>query len=650
MFHARRFTLTILLLTTCLVCAGGPPASAGDPSLSTGDTEQLQPYNVFVAEDQAYTRCGPSAEYYRTDPLKHGQQLEVYAETDDGWLGVRPPQDSFCWVPAETVELDGSGDMGTVIEDRTVAWIGTHLGRARKYLWQVQLAEGEPVTVIGRQERDGPDGPQLWLRIVPPSGEFRWIHQNQTVRTSEELVETLATQNQSLAKSDVQFQPAGRTHVDRQSRTASLPKAASLADTQPEPAASRRRLQADAAAVASSGQSVLDRPIDTRPIGSGVQSFDNGTVELPPSLDTSAGLIAKPRVSSPNRPRPRGLLASMASLGQPRIRDIGAAASAPNQTGSGDTQIASDDNWVSGAASRMAKDSNSLAISGSPMTLPARGGIDSASQPFVQSHQASTEIAQVAGISPLPAQTLVPAIPLSGLMNSSLSPATTSPQLRAPTFISADQINRLQQQVRGTDLDSMRLVLSQLMSSQSSAAEARVVSEASRSLAASTTDPAVADRARVLARRADQYAGLADRRDGQTVIQSTSQSGNQLMSQAAVVPSGLPSIASSIPTSIPMSIPGANVGMTAPGSMPTAQQAEANRTSYTGQLVQVYSARTHSPPFALTDGTGRTIAYVTPSPGINLRMHLNQQVTVTGTPGFVSGLNMPHVMALRADR
>jgi hypothetical protein len=627
MFHAQRFTPALLSITIILV-------SFNAASVSADDANQLQPYNVFVAESQAYTRCGPSAKYYRTDPLKHGQQLEVYAETDDGWLGVRPPQDSFCWIPADTVELDGSGEMGDVIEDRTVAWIGTHLGRARKYLWQVQLAEGETVTVIGRQERDGPDGPQLWLRIVPPSGEFRWIHQNQTVRTSEELVESIAGQNELIAKADVQFQPAGRTHVDPQPKTAKLASA-----TKPEPAASRRRVHADAAAVTASGDSVMIGSVGERPIGSGVQSFDNDTIDLPPSLETSAGLIAKPRRNNTNRPKPRGLLASMAKLGQPRIREIGEKDPGVDRTATtsslNDSQTASDDNWVSGAASRMSQNSDSIAINAAPMTLPARNTTGISNDTFVQSHQSSNEIAQVAGISPLPAQTLVPAKPLSNTLGSSLAPATVSPQLRSPTFVSADNITRLQQRLRGTDVNSMRLVLSQLMSSQSSAAEARVVSQASRSLAATSTDPAVADAARVLARRADQYAGLADRRDGPSVIQTNGQP-----SPESVGFQPLPSSAVAFPGS----------GLETAGSLPPSTQPETNKTSYTGQLVQVYSARTHSPPFALTDGTGRTIAYVTPSPGINLRMHLNQQVTVTGTPGFVSGLNMPHLMAQRADR
>ena len=138
--------------------------------------EEFEPFTVYVATEDAFARCGPATEYYRTDPLRHGQTLDVYTETKDGWFGVRPPRDSFCWVIAEAIDLRRGQNVGTVIEDKTVAWIGTQLGRARKYRWQVRMSEGEEVTIISRSEREGPEGPQLWYRIVPPSGEFRWVH------------------------------------------------------------------------------------------------------------------------------------------------------------------------------------------------------------------------------------------------------------------------------------------------------------------------------------------------------------------------------------------------------------------------------------------------------------------------------------------
>jgi hypothetical protein len=266
--------------------------------------------------------------------------------------------------------------------------------------------------------------------------------------------------------------------------------------------------------------------------------------------------------------------------------------------------------------------------------------VDTRVPPGQSSAKSPSEVMQVSGIAPLPAQTLVPATrSVTPLMS-----AAANPQLRRPTIVSAAQIARVEQQVRGADIDTLRLVLSQLMSSQSSAAEVRVVAAAARSMASISSDLTVAQSARKLATRADQYASLADRRDGQSVVQS-----------ATLPPHGSLAVteANISSTLKPVSqIPGAGA-LQSPlelGQPATSGSVDPGQVSVTGQLVQVYSARTHSPPFALTDGTGRTIAYVTPSPGINLRMHLNQQVTVTGTQGFVSGLNMPHVMALRADR
>ena len=656
MFHARRFTASCCFLaaSTVTVLVGAIAFSStaqADGLTASGLTAgglAMEPYTVFVAESESYTRCGPAADYYRTDPLKHGQQLEVYAETEDGWLGVRPPEDSFCWVPAETIELDGSGEMGTVAEDRTVAWIGTHLGRARKYLWQVQLAEGEPVTVIGRQERDGPDGPQLWLRIVPPSGEFRWIHRNQTVRTSEALVDSLRETSREISKNtEIQFQPAGPTHIDRSlqgsPRPGQIHRVASATESstmESEPVSSRRRLQADAQAIAQaippsiaqsiskSGRSVLNaaqagpsshRRLPDAAVGSGLDSGwkSNASqapshVNLPPSLSSSAGLAP----STNQQRKPRGLLASMAILGRPRLRDIGTGGVSTGHAPSSQT-IASDDNWVSGAANRPVNASQTIAMRGAPMTLPAAPGSLYANQPSAMAtasldswRNTSHDVMQVTGIAPLPTQNLRPAAPTT------LMPTTTAPPFKTPQLISPERITQVQDQVRGSDMGSLRLVLSRLMAAQSSAAEVRVVADAARDLAGQAPDAVIAGQARLLSERADQYARLAERRDGTT--------------QSPALPA------------TPVTSPGP-LSVAAPSS-------ESDQAAFSGQLVQVYSARTHSPPFALTDGTGRTIAYVTPSPGINLRMHLNQQVTVTGTRGFVTGLNMPHVMAMRADR
>ena len=164
--------LVVLALTSQLAAEDGP----------------VEPYVVYVARGDQYARCGPSEEFYRTDPLRAGTELEVYLETEDGWLGVRPPADSFCWLQSDHVEVAEDEITGTVIESSAVAWIGTHLGKARQYRWQVRLDQGEQVTIIGTARRDGPDGEEVWYRIVPPPGEFRWVQRSQITDALEEVV------------------------------------------------------------------------------------------------------------------------------------------------------------------------------------------------------------------------------------------------------------------------------------------------------------------------------------------------------------------------------------------------------------------------------------------------------------------------------
>ena len=42
------------------------------PEAWSQDDMALEPYSVYVAKDGIYAHCGPSEEFYRTDPLRHG--------------------------------------------------------------------------------------------------------------------------------------------------------------------------------------------------------------------------------------------------------------------------------------------------------------------------------------------------------------------------------------------------------------------------------------------------------------------------------------------------------------------------------------------------------------------------------------------------
>jgi hypothetical protein len=555
-------------------------------SAATGQSDlSSEPFNVYVAIDGAYARCGPAGEYYRTDELRHGQSLEVYAETDDGWLGIRPPADSFCWIVADAIELNDRGEDGVVIEDKTVAWIGTHLGRARKYRWQVQLAKGEPVSVLGRSEREGPDGPQLWYRIVPPSGEFRWVHRDQVVESSEELVATASP----LAEDDHEFLPAARIK----------PASPQLARNNAETSESRADM-ADAVrpsrrnSAESSGPSILQA--DPSAVGSGLKqdwqaNHGRQASQSPPTTLKEAVTRG-------------GLLASVEFLGGPRLTEIGSGLAAPAAN-----DVPVDSNWVAGVSRRS----------------PNHAALPNPAQPWASSNP----IQQVAALEPL-----VPSVTNANHFGSGKLTPTAAPNLRPLPVVSPQRIAAVQAETEGADVERLSLMLSRLMASRASAEEAEPVARAASQMATSGTDPVRQGRARLLAERVRQYQRLSRMRLGEPVIQAdrvTTAGSVDTVSQASLSPPPLP-----------------------PPPFPTAPNPPASGASSTvaqvGYLVQVYSARTNSPPYALTDHSGRTVAYVTPSPGVNIRMHMNSQVKVIGQQGFLRGLNTPHILVTQASR
>jgi SH3-like domain-containing protein len=134
-----------------------------------GRAETL-PYRAHVSQAVAELRSGPGDDYYATDALPQGREVEVYQERPDGWCAVRPPEGSFSWVFAQHVQLLAGG-LGEVNKEDVASRVGGRLDAQRDVV-QVHLAEGEVVQILGADDRDG----QTWYKIAPPSGEFRWVH------------------------------------------------------------------------------------------------------------------------------------------------------------------------------------------------------------------------------------------------------------------------------------------------------------------------------------------------------------------------------------------------------------------------------------------------------------------------------------------
>jgi hypothetical protein len=139
--------------------------------------EERQATQWFVTEEKIQVYSGPGEDFYPTSFAALGDALEVHRETDDGWMAIRPPEGSFSWVRADDAYLLPGGKVIEITSESAVSWIGSELGSAKHYRWQVSLQPGEQLAVIGEASTtDSKGNPSLWYKIAPPSGEFRWIH------------------------------------------------------------------------------------------------------------------------------------------------------------------------------------------------------------------------------------------------------------------------------------------------------------------------------------------------------------------------------------------------------------------------------------------------------------------------------------------
>jgi len=136
---------------------------------NVASAQQQFPYVAYVTGEQAYVRSGPGQRYYPTGQIAEGYAVEVYRHDDDGWCAIRPPENSFSWVPSHQV-LPVGNHVVEVLADQVVAHVGSSLSPDRSAV-QVLLPKGERIELLTGAESDDP----RWVRITAPAGEFRWI-------------------------------------------------------------------------------------------------------------------------------------------------------------------------------------------------------------------------------------------------------------------------------------------------------------------------------------------------------------------------------------------------------------------------------------------------------------------------------------------
>ena len=140
-----------------------------------GGEQPLQATSAIVQREPAMVRSGPGSEFYPTQSLSVGDEVEVY-RYDGDWAAIRPPTGSFSWLSAEHVAPTDRYDVAQVQDGPVKTRVGSLLTQER-YVAYVTLQSGDRVKLLAPDAAaDSAAADEEWLRIAPPAGEFRWIH------------------------------------------------------------------------------------------------------------------------------------------------------------------------------------------------------------------------------------------------------------------------------------------------------------------------------------------------------------------------------------------------------------------------------------------------------------------------------------------
>jgi uncharacterized protein YgiM (DUF1202 family) len=215
--------------------------------LTVSAAAETAPYQARVVAAGAAVRSGPGDNFYPTDTLSQGDLLEVYREKS-GWLGIRPPINSFSWVAARDLIVKDGG-LAEVTRDNVPSRIGSRVSDKRNAS-QVRLKKGEGVEVVGEETIGG----EKWCKIAPPAGEFRWIQSSlvEKVGPIPARSKTASASAQSNAKTSERNKDAG----SNSGSTAATPGTSTTSDSGAPPlmSDSKQDETASASAAATAGQ------------------------------------------------------------------------------------------------------------------------------------------------------------------------------------------------------------------------------------------------------------------------------------------------------------------------------------------------------------------------------------------------------------
>ena len=132
------------------------------------------PYTAYVNAPNARLRSGPGTDHYATDRLRIGQPVEVFRKDPGDWLAIRPTDSSFSWARGSALLGTDDAEIAVATENDVVARVGSRFSQDQD-ISHVKLARGERVVLLEPEKFDEQEGKDVWVKIRPPAGEFRWI-------------------------------------------------------------------------------------------------------------------------------------------------------------------------------------------------------------------------------------------------------------------------------------------------------------------------------------------------------------------------------------------------------------------------------------------------------------------------------------------
>lgn len=616
-FSTSQFIALLLLATSLSV-----QASASEP-------DQKNPETVYVAVEQARLYAGPSTDFYPTGDAKRGTALEVYHRTQSGWLGVRPPQGSFSWVPASQAYMLPGGRVIEITDASSVSWIGTELGSAKQYRWQVQLKVGEQLTVLGEAtiKNDTDDREALWYKVSPPAGEFRWIENAAISKTAPPVIPTgpIASPNESQVTSKSvepdtagnQAKPSEASNVANKENQAEKEVVRTASYEGPSGPRDLKKLTANSR---KSNPLAKHRPPQDQwegwyafemseqglrtPFLDKLSGRDPGQSSLSPKAPSAQRdpLINDPfsltMTEEPQKPLPSELNAAVKKQRDWRDpRSLRAARLSGSQQSS-----------VGALAARLESDS-----------IPSNVQVASSNDSQSQTNQVNT-----AGynLNEIKKESALPTDVNAGVNWYGLSADTSldgnSPTISPNTTAPGSGLNLV---TRAVDVDELQLALNDTVASTNGPWNLAPLAERARYLIEHGPNAIDRGQARLLLERIEAFQNVSARTQQinagpfpSNAIQSSSYNAS-----------------------------------TQNRSLPNSASVTSNYEA-TGWLVPVLAGGPDQPTHALTNDTGDIVAYVSPIAGLNLDRYRNQPVGVNGLRGYLPQLKAAHIQVQRVSR